>query len=128
MGVLAQSLNGEERLSVLHRCFNPGGREKFRFSWDLPVKSGNSVKDFIAPSSFDFSKGNSFKMSGKYGAVSFINIMASEMSDRMLADFLNIEHNISLSLHIQSIDQNKAIKMIKRKITDLDKMKMEEQK
>ena len=128
MGVLAQALNGEERLAVLHRCFNPDGREKFLFSWDLPAKSGNSVKDFIAPSSFDFSKGNSFRMSGKYGAVSFINIMASEMSDRMLADFLNIEHNISLSLHIQSIDQNKAIKMIKRKITDLDKMKMEEQK
>ena len=128
MGVLAQSLNGAERLAVLHRSFNPDGREKFRFSWDMLPKSGLSVKDFIAPSSFDFSKGNSFRMSGKYGAVSFINIMASEMSDRMLADFLNIEHNITLSIHIQSIDQNKAVKMVKSKITDLDKMKMEEQK
>jgi len=128
MGVLANTLNGAERLAVMHRCFNPDGREKFRFSWDLLHKSGNSVKDFIAPSSFDFSKGNSFKMSGKVGAISFINIMASEMSDRMLADFLNIEHNITLSLHIQSIDHNKAVKMVKRKITDLDKMKMEEQK
>ena len=128
MDVLAQSMNGAERLAVLHRSFNPDGREKFRFSWDILPKSGLSVKDFIAPSSFDFSKGNSFRMSGKYGAVSFINIMASEMSDRMLADFLNIEHNITLSIHIQSIDQNKAVKMVKSKITDLDKMKMEEQK
>ena len=128
MGVLAQPMNGAERLAVLHRCFNPDGKEKFRFSWDMLPKSGLSVKDFIAPSSFDFSKGNSFRMSGKYGAVSFINIMASEMSDRMLADFLNIEHNITLSIHIQSIDQNKAVKMVKSKITDLDKMKMEEQK
>ena len=128
MGVLAQPMNGAERLAVLHRSFNPDGREKFRFSWDILPKSGLSVKDFIAPSSFDFSKGNNFRMSGKYGAVSFINIMASEMSDRMLADFLNIEHNITLSIHIQSIDQNKAVKMVKSKITDLDKMKMEEQK
>jgi len=128
MGVLAQPMNGIERLSVMHRCFNPDGREKFHFSWELPVKSGLSVKDFIAPSSFDFSKGNSFKMSGKFGAVSFIQILASEMSDRLLADFLNIEHNITLSIHLQSIDQNKAIKTVKRKITDLDKMKMEEQK
>lgn len=128
MGVLAQTLNGAERLAVLHRCFNPDGREKFRFSWDMPVQSGLSVKDFIAPSSFDFSKGNSFKMSGKFGAVSFVQILASEMSDRMLADFLNIEHNVTMSLHLQSIDQNKAIKTVKRKITDLDKMKMEEQK
>ena len=128
MGVTAKSLNGAERLTILHRSFNPDGREKFNFSWDLPVQSGLSVKDFIAPSSFDFSKGNSFKMSGKYGAVSFVQILASEMSDRMLADFLNIEHNITLSIHLQSVDQNKAIKTVKRKITDLDKMKMEEQK
>lgn len=128
MGVLAQPMNGIERLSVMHRCFNPDGREKFHFSWDLLLQSGLSVKDFIAPSSFDFSKGNSFKMSGKFGSVSFIQILASEMSDRLLADFLNIEHNITLSIHLQSIDQNKAIKTVKRKITDLDKMKMEEQK
>ncbi len=128
MGVTATSMNGSERLQIMHRCFNPDGREKFRFSWDLLPQSGLSVKDFIAPSSFDFTKGNSFKMSGKYGAVSFVQILASEMSDRMLADFLNIEHNITLSIHLQSVDQNKAIKTVKRKITDLDKMKMEEQK
>jgi len=128
MGVTAHSLNGAERLQIMHRCFNPDGREKFGFSWDLLPQSGLSVKDFIAPSSFDFTKGNSFKMSGKYGAVSFVQILASEMSDRMLADFLNIEHNVTLTIHLQSVDQNKAIKTVKRKITDLDKMKMEEQK
>ena len=32
------------------------------------------------------------------------------------------------SLHIQSVDQVKAIKTVKRKITDLDKSKIEEQK
>ena len=31
-------------------------------------------------------------------------------------------------MHIQSIYQNAAIKQIKRKITDLDKTKMEEQR
>lgn len=128
MGVLSNSLTGKERLAIMHHCFNPDGREKFQYDWELPFKSGNSVKDFIAPSSFDFSKSNSFRMNGLYGAVSFINIMASEMSDRMLADLLNVEHNITVSMHIHSLDHNKAIKMIKRKITDLDKMKMEEQK
>lgn len=67
-------------------------------------------------------------MGEQIGSVSFIQILASEMSDKMLADFLNIDHNITLSIHLQSIDQNKAIKTVKRKITDLDKMKMEEQK
>ena len=46
----------------------------------------------------------------------------------MLADFLDMESSVIVSMHIQSVDQVKAIKTIKRKITDLDKMKIEEQK
>ena len=128
MGVLANGLNGAERLQILHSSFNPDGSEKFNFSWDLLPKSGLSVKDFIAPSSFEFAKGNSFKMDGKFGAVSFIQILASEMSDHMLADFLSIEHPVTLSIHLRSIDQNKAIKTVKKTITDLDAMKIAEQK
>jgi hypothetical protein len=128
MGVIANGLNGAERLQILHSSFNPDGREKFNFSWDMLPKSGLSVKDFIAPSSFEFAKGNSFKMDGKCGAVSFIQILASEMSDRMLADFLSVEHPVTVSIHLRSIDQNKAIKTVKRTITDLDAMKIAEQK
>ena len=67
-------------------------------------------------------------MGGKFGAVSFLQILAPELNDRILADFLDIESNLLVTMHIQSVDQTKAIKTIKRKITDLDKMKIEEQK
>ena len=46
----------------------------------------------------------------------------------MLADFLDLEHSQVVTMHIQSIDQSAAIKNIKRKITDLDAMKIQEQK
>ena len=69
-----------------------------------------------------------FQMGGKFGAVSFLQIAAPELSDRMLADFMEAENGIVVNLHIQSIDHNEAIKTIKRKITDLDRMKIEEQK
>ncbi len=42
--------------------------------------------------------------------------------------FMDAENGIIVNLHIQSIDHNEAIKTIKRKITDLDRMKIEEQK
>ena len=45
----------------------------------------------------------------------------------MLADFLDVDDSINVNIHIQSIDQSSAIKMIKSKISDLDKMKIEEQ-
>ena len=127
LGVTARPMNGQERLNVLHGIFHPEG-EPFRFSWDWLVPSGLSTKDFIAPSSFRFGDGRTFRMGRKLGAVSFLEILAPELNDRMLSDILDLENGIIVNLHIRSIDQSEAIKTIKRKITDLDKMKIEEQK
>ena len=127
LGVTARPMNGQERLNVLHGIFHPEG-EPFRFSWDWLVPSGLSTKDFIAPSSFRFGDGRTFRMGRKLGAVSFLEILAPELNDRMLSDILDLENGIIVNMHIRSIDQSEAIKTIKRKITDLDKMKIEEQK
>lgn len=128
MGVSVDSLNGKERLKLCHNILRMDGNESFRFDWKWLVASGLSTKDFIAPSSFEFREGRTFKTGGKYGAVSFLQILAPELNDRVLADFLDMESNLLITMHIQSVDQTKAIKTIKRKITDLDKMKIEEQK
>jgi len=128
MGVSVESLNGKERLKLCHNILRMDGNESFRFDWKWLVASGLSTKDFIAPSSFEFREGRTFKTGGKYGAVSFLQILAPELNDRVLADFLDMESNLLITMHIQSVDQTKAIKTIKRKITDLDKMKIEEQK
>ena len=121
LGVTARPMNGQERLNVLHGIFHPEG-EPFRFSWDWLVPSGLTTKDFIAPSSFRFGDGRTFRMGRKLGAVSFLEILAPELNDRMLSDILDLENGIIVNLHIRSIDQSEAIKTIKRKITDLDKM------
>ena len=127
LGVRAFSLNGMERLELLHSCFN-GGENKLNFSWNLIYKTGLTTKDFIAPTSFNFSDGRCFRMGGTIGTVSFLHILAPELTDEMLKNFLEIQSALSVNIHIKSIDQSEAIKMIKRKITDLDKMKIEEQK
>ena len=128
LGVAAETLDGKARLAQLHGIFHMDEQLLFRFEWDwLPI-SGLSTKDFIAPSSFEFRTGKQFRMGKKYGAVSFVQILAPELNDRMLADFLDMESNLIVSLHIQSVDQIKAIKTVKRKITDLDRSKIEEQK
>ena len=128
LGVSAEGLNGVEYLRVLHGILNIDEKVPFSFSWDWLAPSGLSTKDFIAPSSFEFKTGKQFRMGKKLCAVSFLNILAPELNDRILADFLDMESNLVVSMHIQSVDQTKAIKNIKRKITDLDKSKIEEQK
>ncbi|MBE7072955.1 MAG: DUF87 domain-containing protein [Ruminococcaceae bacterium] len=128
MGVAARSMTGFERLKLLYTTFNEETQEPFVFSYDLIAETGLSTKDFIAPTSFDFRDSKYFRMGKTIGAVSFLHILAPELSDKMLADFLDMDNSIIVNLHVQSIDQAKAIKQIKSKITDLDKMKIEEQK
>ena len=128
LGVAAEPLNGADRLRLLHDMLRIDDPAPFRFSWDWLAPSGLSVKDFIAPSSFEFAKGNYFGIGQKRSAVSFLQILAPELNDRMLADFLDMESSLIVTMHVQSVDQVSAIKTIKRKITDLDRMKIEEQK
>lgn len=128
IGASVDSLNGKERLRLCHNILRMDGNEPFHFDWKWLEPSGLAVKDFIAPSSFEFREGRVFKTGAKFGAVSFLQILAPELNDRILADFLDLESNLLVTMHIQSVDQTKAIKTIKRKITDLDKMKIEEQK
>ena len=128
LGVAAEPLNGKQRLALMHGMFHIDEHTDFNFEWEWLAPSGLSVKDFIAPSSFEFRNGKEFGVGKKLGAVSFLQILAPELNDRMLADFLDMESSLIVTMHIQSVDQTMAIKTVKRKITDLQKMTIEEQK
>jgi len=128
LGVAARSLTGRERLEALHGQLHPGGREKFIFSWDDIPKSGLSTKDYIAPPGFDFRQSRLFRVGASWGAVSYLQIMASEMSDKLLLELLELDAEMTVTMHIQTVDQSEAIKKIKAKMSDIDKMKIEAQK
>ena len=128
MGVRSEPLTGYERLEVLHGIFHPDGKEKLRFNWDAIVNTGLTTKPFIAPSSFDFRGGRTFKIGGMWGAASFLQIGASQLNDRVLSDFLNLDCSLIVNIHIKAVNQQEAIKTIKRKLTDIEKTKIEEQK
>ena len=128
LSVAAAPLDGKERLRLLHDMFHMDSQAAFHFEWKWLPSTGLNTKDFIAPSSFDFREKHSFGMGSKQGEVSFFSILASDLNDRALADFLAMESSLIVSLHIQAIDQVAAIKDVKQKITDLDRMKIEEQK
>ena len=128
LGVLAKPLDGTERLRLMHGMLNMDGANKFHFNWKDLVPSGLSVKDAIAPTAFAFKNSRTFQMGGIFGAVSFLNITASDLSDQLLKDFLDMDSSQIVTMHIQSVDQNKAIKTIKHTITELDRSKIEEQK
>ncbi|MEY8357309.1 DUF87 domain-containing protein [Lachnospiraceae bacterium 54-53] len=128
LGVQSATLSGRERLEVLHSQLHPGGREPFRFSWDMIPKTGMGTKDFIAPTSFDFRQNRLFRVGTTWGAASYMQIMASELSDKLLAELLEVDAEMTITMHIQTVDQTKAVKTVKAKLSDIGKMKMDEQK
>ena len=128
LGVSAYPLDGRERLQIMYETFNPEEKVPFQFSFDQVMRSGMGTKDFIAPTSFLFKSGKDFMMGNTIGAVSYLQILAPELTDRMLAEFLDMDRNLIVNLHIQSLDQMKAIKLVKSKVTDINRMKIEEQK
>ena len=128
LGVVAAPLNGFARLHVMHDILRMDEQEPLRFSWDWLAPSGLSTKDFIAPSSFAFKNSRMFQMGGKLCAASFLQIITPELTDRILTDFLDTDSSLVVNVHIQALEQTEAVKMVKRKITDLDAMKIQEQK
>lgn len=126
LGVKTKALNGAERLKLMHNIFHMGDSERFTFDWKWLPGSGLSVKDFIAPSSFVFKGGRQFRMGELDGAMSYLQITASDLSDQLLKDFLEMESSQVVTMHITSVDQNKAIKTVKHTITELDRSKIEE--
>ena len=121
IGTLARGLDGKERLRILHEYFNQDTMEPFRFSFKDLAESGKSVKDYIAPPGFDFRYPNRFKSGNMYGCVSYLDIIAPKFTDELIKHLLDIDANLTISMHMQTEDPVKAIKKLKAVISNIQK-------
>lgn len=128
LGTHAKSLDGKERLRILHEYFNQDTMEPFHFSFKEMAESGKSVKDYIAPPGFDFRYPSRFKAGKMYGSVHYLDMIAPKFDDELLKKLLDIDANLTITMHMQTMDPIKAIKMLKGALTNIQKMKIEEQK
>ncbi len=126
-GVEARALDGTERLETLYYALNPYGDENFVFDWDSMLHAGMDTKDFICPKSFKFNKQN-FEIGNAYGAVWHMNILAGELSDEVLRNFLEMQNLFCVNIHAEPLDQITALKFVKKKLTNVEQMKIDEQK
>jgi len=130
MGVGIEELNGIERLSIINYLLN-GNSVHYLELEDLTAEqlSSGTTKDLIAPKDIKFGNFNDeFKVNKKYGTTLHLRIEATELSDRVLADFLDLDLEMLVSMHIRTLGQQQAVRMVKSKASDLDSIKIEEQK
>lgn len=126
-GVDANALDGKEKLETLYYSLNPYSNQSFVFDWDAMLHAGMDTKDFICPKSFKFNK-QDFENGNAYGAVWGLNILAGELSDEILRNFLEMQNLFCVNLHIEPLDQIDALKFVKKKLTNVEQMKIDEQK
>ncbi|MCR4907543.1 MAG: PrgI family protein [Lachnospiraceae bacterium] len=128
IGTKATALSGKERVELLHEFYHQDTMKPLRFSYRDMVASGNTIKDYVAPRLFDFRSPMSFRTGKMFGCVRYFDITASQINDELLQRFLDIDENITISIHMQTMDPVKASKMLKNKLSNIQKMKIDEQK
>lgn len=126
-------LDGYSRLELLFHIFHPGTKEKLLWNWDMPVKTGLSSKDFIVnsfsfKSSPDLNVTKYFRVGDRVGAVSYLQIFVSDMEDRIVADMLNLDSNIWISIHSDAMSRKEALDYAKNNVMDIQSMIIENQK
>ncbi len=128
MGTRARALTGKERVELLYEFYHQDTMESLHFSYKDMTETGNTVKDYIAPGGFDFRYPSRFKSGRMFGSAQYLNITASQVNDELLQRFLDIDENLTISIHMQTMDPVKAAKMLKNKLSNIQKMKIDEQK
>lgn len=120
------TLNGYERSEFIHSILNPD--EKFLFKYDYLLENSLRTKDFVVPDSFDFSNKRSFEFGDRFGQVVYIKDLPSDLSDKLLTELSELNCDLTINMHINSVEQDKALDLVKSKIAFMEQQKIDEQK
>ena len=132
IGSRAHLMNGTQRLSVIHGLLNPFKPFYFDYQRDISAKRAQTTKDCIAPTQIDFKPdgvfNDCFKLdNGVYGQVLVMRQFGSELSDRALADIVDLPIPMEVTWYVQPMDKSKAINLANSRISWADKEIIEEQ-
>lgn len=127
LGCDAKSLNGLERLELIHGMNCPDSR--FDWVYDNLVESNLTTKSAIAPSSFNFRDSHTqFEIGDYIGQVLFLKDLPADMSDNLISALSDLPIDMTITLHINSVEQDKAFSLVKQKISFMEQQKIDEQK
>ena len=108
-------LDNTERLRVLHDFFRIGEEEQFRFDFDRLARRGQSFQDTICPDSIQFYS-NYFELSdNKVGRVLFLKDYPAYLEDSFLKELTDLSRNLVLSIDIQPVPTDKALREIQNR-------------
>lgn len=113
LGSIGKKMDGLGRLKMINQLLK--SEKFFPFSYSDLVYSGLSTKAVIAPSSFNFKKKNYFEIDEGYAQVIYLKDYPSRLSDKLIAELMEIPEEITLTIHIDPINSDQANHLVQIK-------------
>lgn len=117
-------LEYKDRLQLFYDFFKNGSEDELNFDLKNEMARGHSFKDKICPPIFQF-KNDYIRIGDKYARVLFLQEYPSFLKDRMLSELTDFTRSMMLSVDIQPIPTDEAVKMLQKKLlaveTDITK-------
>lgn len=115
---------GVKRIEDIHSYFNP----PTGVIWDYRTTNISS-KEYVSPYTFNFKNNNDFYFSygknQKFGSTVFLKNFPTDLADNLLSNIASLPITMTITLHIDTVDQIEAIKQVETRLTDLDQEKAE---
>lgn len=128
-----------DRLSILHDIYNIDNpdplcktaiidkHESESFNFEHMLAQGLTTKDIIGPASLEFKK-DYIKVGDMYARVLFLDNLPTFLSTNILPELTDFSCNMLLSVFYESIPQDKAMKIIRNQIVNINSNVIDAQK
>lgn len=112
-------LGYKERLRIFRDFFRNGDTSKFDFDMRKEMAKGKDFRDVICPDSIEF-KSDHIRIGDKYARVIFLKEYPSFLKDSMLSELTDFSRSMMLSVDIQPIPTDDAVKQVQKKLLAIE--------
>lgn len=112
-------LGYKERLRLFYEFFRENEAEDFSFDLKRAMARGAHFKDYISPDSIEF-KSDYIQIGDKYARVLFLKEYPSFLKDELLSQLTDFSRNMMVSVDIQPIPTDEAVKEIQKKLLAIE--------
>ncbi len=112
-------LGYKDRLRIFYDFFRGGDMGEFDFDMKREMAKGKSFKDKICPDSIEF-KSDHIRLGDKYARVIFLKEYPSFLKDSMLSELTDFSRSMMLSVDIQPIPTDDAVKQVQKKLLAIE--------
>ena len=125
----AMPLDGPARLRAIAELLRPGNPPAA--GWEaLGATSGLRAKDLACPNCIEAKPEGSatcLRIDGKWCQTLAFRSFGSELSDRCVAEIVDLPIPLAVSLHVRGMDKSRAIAFVKKRLAWMDKEIIDEQ-